>query len=247
MVGFSEGRSLLPPPRWQGTHCEGKTCVCPVPAPAAPQLRTHRTKLASPKKLTLEGWLVVRLQASSVACGRDTTRPLFTSGISLHTLLTCNVWPFFLFLKNFNFRKDLVGFFLMIHEMSGIPFNKQKGAPNTWPFHTSSWRRAWQENDEKGEPPTYVLEMKWEALKSLAFQKSWDLPLPVLRGYSVCGSLIRLQSAKSQPLRELPIRYASKETWVYYSFQSQVQLKLTKLTPHLTILNSDRGIASIFY
>lgn len=131
--------------------------------------------------------------------------------------------------------------------MSGIPSNKRKGAPNTWPFHTSSWRRAWQENDEKGEPPTYVLEMKWEALKLLAFQKSWDLPLPVLRGYSVCGSLIRLQSAKSQPLRELPIRYASKETWVYYSFQSQVQLKLTKLTPHLTILNSDRGIASIFY
>lgn len=57
-----------------------------------------------------------------------------------------------------------------------------------------------------------VLEMKWEALQSLALQKPRDLPLPVLRGYSVFGSLIRLQSAKSQPSRELPIRYASKET-----------------------------------
>lgn len=62
-----------------------------------------------------------------------------------------------------------------------------------------------------------VLSGPW--ITGLAWSSA--LPLPVLRGDSMFGSLIRLQSTKSQLWKELPIRYASIETWVYYSFQSE--------------------------
>lgn len=87
--------------------------------------------------------------------------------------------------------------------------------------------------------------MSWEAPKSWVLQeRRVDF---IGRRQPVFGSLSRWQSAKSPPWRRLSAQYASEETRVRYSFPSQLQLWLSKLTLYLPLLSSDRGIASTFF